>query len=211
MKTSIESLFTDKTTVDKVQQKLPKLFQVAELETTRGGKVGMEVGSLRERVLVALLIHQFGEENVKTDIPITAAEADVFVFDKAFSIKTLSNSLSGLKLIWTVDAQSAFKFSQEYEPSCDMIFVHINWSKHGGLYCIPKKVQLEIFNKIGRNEYIKLPKEGTNPRGVEMQGKALKSLVTHTDTLKIDIHWEKEKIDFDVFERWIELWAEDDE
>nr|MCU0393494.1 ThaI family type II restriction endonuclease [Thermoflexibacter sp.] len=138
MQIVIGNLFKNKNIVQKIQQKLPQLFQIAELETMRGGKIGMEVGSLRERILVALLIYNFGEENVKTDIPITAPEADVFVYENPFSIKTLS-SLSGLKLIWTVDAESAFKFSEEYEPSCDMIFVHINWGKEGGLYCFPKK------------------------------------------------------------------------
>jgi hypothetical protein len=209
MQTTIDKLFTDKQTVRKIQEKLPKLFQIAELETTRGGKVGMEVGSLRERILVALLVHKFGEKNVKTDIPITEAEADVYVFDTPFSIKTLSNSLSGLKLVWTVDAESAFKFSQEYTPSCDMIFTHIHWEKQGGLYCIPQKVQLEIFEQIGRAEYIKLPKAGTNPRGVEMTGKALKLLVEHSETLKIFVNWQKESIDFDAFERWVELWEKD--
>ncbi|WP_091538408.1 ThaI family type II restriction endonuclease [Thermoflexibacter ruber] len=202
----MDSLFTDQTTVKKIQEKLPKLFQIAELETMRGGKVGMEVGSLRERILVALLIYKFGEQNVKTDIPITEPEADVYVFDKPFSIKTLSNSLNGLKLVWTVDAESAVKFSTEYVPSCDMIFEHIYWERQGGLYCIPKSVQLEIFEQMGRAEYIKLPKAGTNPRGVEMRGKALKFLVKHSETLKISINWQKGRIEFDAFERWIELW-----
>ncbi len=209
MKTIIDNLFTDKQIVGKIQEKLPMLFQVAELETMRGGKVGMEVGSLRERILVALLIHKFGEKNVKTAIPITEPEADVYVFDTPFSIKTLSNSLSGLKLVWTVDAESAFKFSQEYTPSCDMIFAHIHWEKQGGLYCIPKNIQLEIFENIGRAGYIKLPKVGINPRGVEMTGKALKLLVEHQETSKILVNWKKESIAFDTFERWVELWQKD--
>ena len=185
---------------------MPKLFQIAELETMRGGKVGMEVGSLRERVLVALLMHKFGENNIKSDLAITASEEDVLMFDNPYSIKTLSNSLTGLKLIWTVDANSAFSFSQKYEPSCDMIFVHIFWGKQGGLYCIPKETQLQVLNKIGRTNYIKLPKEGTNPRGVEMTGKALKMLVEHREALKIPIFWTKENITFNTFERWVELW-----
>jgi hypothetical protein len=32
----------------------PKLFRIAEIESSRAGKVGMEVGSLGERVIVAL-------------------------------------------------------------------------------------------------------------------------------------------------------------
>jgi hypothetical protein len=206
MKATIENLFTDHEIVTKIQEKLPKFFQLAELETMRGGKVGMEVGSLREKILIALLIHKFGEENVKTDIPITETEADVYVFDAPYSIKTLSNTLSGLKLIWTVDAESSLKFSQEYEPSCDMLFVHVHWGKQGGVYCITKKIQLEVFNLLGRTEYIKLPKAGTNPRGVEMTGKALKLLVEHPEILKIIVNWQKENIHFDTFKRWVELW-----
>lgn len=208
MKTTIDKLFTDVNTVKKIQEKLPKLFQVADLETMRGGKIGMEVGSLRERILVALLIHKFGEQNVKTDIPITESEADVFVDSKPYSIKTLSNSLTGLKLIWTVDAESAFKFSETYKPTCDMIFVHIHWEKQGGLYCVPQQTQVEVMKNIGRADYIKLPKTGTNPRGVEMTGKALKRLVEHPDTLKISINWQKQELSFDAFERWVELWNE---
>ncbi|MCS7076954.1 MAG: ThaI family type II restriction endonuclease, partial [Bacteroidia bacterium] len=112
MQSDITSLFTDNDIVQKIQKKLPKLFQIAELETTRGGKIGMEVGSLREKILIALLMHKFGEANVNTDIPITNPEADVYLYNKPFSIKTLSGSLNGLKLVWTVDAESATKFSQ---------------------------------------------------------------------------------------------------
>jgi len=50
MKTTIENLFTDHEIVTKIQEKLPKFFHLAELETMRGGKVGMEVGSLREKI-----------------------------------------------------------------------------------------------------------------------------------------------------------------
>lgn len=34
----------------------------------------MEVGTIRERIIVALLIHKFGNEHVKSDIPITESE-----------------------------------------------------------------------------------------------------------------------------------------
>jgi len=50
----------------------------------------MEVGSLRERIIVALLIYKFGEENVKTDIPITEPEVDVKLFNQPISIKTIT-------------------------------------------------------------------------------------------------------------------------
>jgi len=45
MANEILELFTDNIIVQKIQTKLPKLFQLAELESSRAGKVGMEVGS----------------------------------------------------------------------------------------------------------------------------------------------------------------------
>jgi len=67
----IEQIFSDQKLIVKIQSRLPYLFQLAELESMRGGKIGMEVGSVREKIIVALLIYQFGESNVKTEFPIT--------------------------------------------------------------------------------------------------------------------------------------------
>lgn len=58
-------IFKDEGLIDKIKKRLPYLFQITEIESSRAGKIGMEVGSLRERMLVALLIHRFGKENVK--------------------------------------------------------------------------------------------------------------------------------------------------
>jgi len=74
----------------KIQAKLPELFYLAELESSRAGKVGMEVGSARERILIAPLIYKFGQENVETNLPITEPEEDVKVFGNPISIKTIS-------------------------------------------------------------------------------------------------------------------------
>lgn len=107
----LAKIFEDQKLVDKIKKRLPYLFQIAEIESSRAGKVGMEVGSLRERMLIALLIHRFGEENVKTDIPITKAEIDVELFGEPISIKTITGKgFNGVKLVWTVDAQKAKEF-----------------------------------------------------------------------------------------------------
>ena len=49
-------LFDDELIIRRVKNKLPRLFQLAELESSRNGKIGMEIGSVRERILIALLI-----------------------------------------------------------------------------------------------------------------------------------------------------------
>jgi hypothetical protein len=209
MANQINKLFTDEKIIAKIQLKLPRLFRQAELETTRGGKIGMEVGTLREKIIIGLLIYVFGKENIETEIGVNEPESDVKISGDSFSIKTLSGSLNGLKLIWTVDAEMAIKFSKKYLPSCDIIFVHINWDKQGGFFCIPKSAQLSILEEIGRGNYIKLPKAGRNPRGVEMTGIALKNLIDHKDTYKIFVNWQKENITFNSITRWVELWEQD--
>ncbi len=60
----IKDLFADKILVKKIQKRLPELFQIAELESSRAGKIGMEVGTIRERIIIALLTHKFGNENI---------------------------------------------------------------------------------------------------------------------------------------------------
>ncbi len=50
----LRELFEDLTIVNKIKTKLPYLFQLAELESSRAGKVGMEVGSLRERINIQI-------------------------------------------------------------------------------------------------------------------------------------------------------------
>ncbi|MGQ9702784.1 MAG: ThaI family type II restriction endonuclease, partial [bacterium] len=164
--------------MEKIKRRLPYLFQLAELESSRAGKIGMEVGSVRERIIVALLIYKFGKANVETEIPITEPEVDVKLFGEPVSIKTITGkSLGGVKLIWTVDAQKAKEFHKSYYPRCDILLVQINWNDIGGFYYIPLATQKSLFDKIGRENYIKLPKPGTNPRGVEITKEALSSLV----------------------------------
>ena len=154
-------IFTDKNLVEKIKKLLPYLFQLAELETSRAGKTGMEVGSVRERIIVALLIYKFGEANIETEILITKSEVDVKLFGEPISIKTITGkSLGGVKLIWTVDAQKAIEFRENYYPSGDILLVQINWGDTGGFFYIPVEIQKKLFDKMGRDNYIKLPKAG---------------------------------------------------
>ncbi len=66
-----DELFDDQQVVGQIRQKLPRLFLLAELESQRNGKVGMEVGSVREKILIALLMYKFGLDRVNTGIAIT--------------------------------------------------------------------------------------------------------------------------------------------
>lgn len=132
------------------------------------------------------------------------------VFGEPISIKTImGRKLSGVKLIWTVDAKQVLSFSRNYFPQCDILLVQVNWDDHGWFYLFPKSAQMEIFRQIGREDYIKLPKVGTNPRGVEISAKALDLLANHPQTFRIPIYWYRNKIDYNPYERWLELWQKD--
>lgn len=129
----LNEIFEDKALVNKIKTRLPYFYQLAELERSRAGKIGMEVGSLRETIIIALLIYRFGEDKVKTGISITQAEVDVELLGHPISIKTITGaSLSGVKLIWTVDAQKAREFRENYYPRCELLFVQIVWNGIGG-------------------------------------------------------------------------------
>lgn len=203
----IKDIFADSKLVLRIKNKLPKLFHMAELESARAGKIGMEVGSLRERVIVALLIYKFGS-SVDTKLPITEPEADVKLDGRKISVKTITGD-GGVKAVWTVDAESAKRFIDGYTPQCDIILVKINWgSSEGGVYLIPLSVQQEIFKQLGREGYLKMPKAGTNPRGVEFSQDAIRAMTAHRGILRIQISWKKEASEYDTYKRWIDYWAE---
>jgi len=203
-------IFEDKNLMEKIKSRLPYMFQLAELESSRAGKTGMEVGSIRERIIVALLIYKFGEANVETNIPITEPEVDAELFKQPVSIKTIiGKGFSGVKLIWTVDAQKAKEFRENYYPSFDILLIQINWGNYGGFYYIPLEVQKKIFDKIGRQNYIKLPKPGTNPRGVEITKEALLSLVGDSESKSIQIKWQRTEVEYNSYKRWVDLWREE--
>jgi len=207
-----DNLFTNPAIIEKIQSKLPGLFLLAEIENSRNGKLGMEIGSARERILIALLMYWYGEQNVDVNIPITEPEIDVKVNDEPLSIKTFSsqnNRMSGVKLIWSVDPEKALYFKDNYLPSCDMLVAQIQWGQTGYLYLFSKKVQHDVIEEIGRENYIKLPKQGTNARGVEISKDGLTALTLHPEAQKIPIDFERTDVDYaQAYSRWLELWSE---
>ncbi len=48
MSSKLIEIFEDKKLIKKIGKRLPYLFHFAELESSRAGKVGMEVGSLNK-------------------------------------------------------------------------------------------------------------------------------------------------------------------
>ena len=209
MSSRLSDLFADPRIADKIKSKLPRLFQIAQIEASRGGKTGMEVGVTREKILVALLISVFGAENVNTDVDTTRSEVDVYLHGKPISIKTVTGNGSGVKAVWTVDQRSARRFAETYKPECDLLLVTIMWEYKGGLFYIPLEAQNDVLQSIGIAKYLKLPKVGTNPRGVEFSSHGMKLLMEHNLSHMIQIRWKWSQIDYDPYRRWVDYWRSD--
>ena len=210
MNTHLDELFNDEKLVTSIKNQLPKLFRMAEIESFRAGKIGMQVGYIREDILISLLIYKFGEPSINTNIPKSETEVDTKLFGKPISIKTITGkSLSGVKLVWTVDAKNAINFQKNYVPSCDLLFAQIIWGNEGGLYYVPNEIQCSLLKRIGCERYIKLPKAGTNPRGAEITKEALSTLISANETKCIKINWQKPEINYNLFKRWVEYWNEE--
>jgi hypothetical protein len=210
MGSHLVEIFKDEALISKIKRRLPYFYQLAALESSRAGKIGMEVGSLREKIIVALLIYKFGESNVRTDIPIVESQVDVELFGRPISVKTITGrGFGGVKLIWTVDAQKAREFRANYYPRCDILLIQIVWNGKGGFYYIPLEAQERLFKSMGREKYIKLPIAGTNPRGVEITQEALSQLVQDKETKVIEINWRRSEIDYHPYKRWVDYWREE--
>ena len=208
MASKLGEMFDDERLIARIRKRLPYLFHLAELESSRAGKIGMEVGSLRERILVSLIIYKFGETNVDTEVPITKAETDVMLYGEPISIKTITG-FGGVKMIWTVDPHKALEFRATYKPSCDWLLAQINWGGEGSLAFIPMEAQIAVLQALGRNKYVRLPKPRTNPRGVEMSSEALSILVRHERTKSIAVRWNHPSVDFNPYRRWLQQWRAD--
>lgn len=68
------------------------------------------------------------------------------------------------------------------------------------------EAQQEFFDAVGRENYIKLPKPGTNPRGVEITKDALSSLIKDDRSKALEIYWQRPIIDYNPYKKWVEYW-----
>ena len=209
MASRLIELVTDEEIIKKLREKLPYLFALAELEASRAGKVGMQVGSVRENILIALLIYKFGEQGVNTDIAITQPEVDAELFGYPISVKTITGD-GGVKVVWTVDSNSARRFIDNYSPKADILLAQIRWGGIGGVYYFPLEAQEKAFRELGRERYFKLPKLGTNPRGVEFSREALSNLKSDSSTCVVEIDWgpRKQLSSGEIYRRWLDYWRE---
>ena len=194
---------------ERIQRVLPTLFNMVELENRRGNKLGMEVGTARERVLIALFMYVYGSGSVEFP-PSTSPELDVLINKQPLSIKTKSSQgLTGVKLVWTVDWDKIDQFLASYMPASHLLYINIIWGETGRLFLIPRHVQQAVLQALTVDIYTKVPPRGTNPRGVELSKTAMQFLQTHKDTQALPIEWKRDRsllVERVLYDRWIGLW-----
>ncbi len=78
----------------------------------------------------------------------------------------------------------------------------------GGLFLIPVDIQKKVLAQIGKEKYLKLPRVGTNPRGVEISKDGLIMLLQDKDTKCIEIVWKHSAIEYNPYKRWVDYWKE---
>lgn len=179
-------------------------FLIAELESSRGGKGGMQAGTVRENIVAASLEVFFKTSNVDCSSRITESDKDLLLFNQPLSIKTKTGlGNSGIKVIWTTDYALARKFISTYNPKTNLILVKIKWDGTGFFYLVPLVVQKRIFQSLGRSHYLKPPASGRNCRGAEFTSIAIKKLINEDETVKIPIKFpKKDSIKINPTERW---------
>ena len=100
-------------------------------------------------------------------------------------------------------------YSLIFLKKCEMSNLTTFLKNRGGFYYVPLETQKRFFDKVRRKKYIKLPKVGTNPRGVEITKEALSTLLENNKSRRIEINWQRTKIDFNPYKRWVDFWREE--
>lgn len=195
---------------------LPTLFNIVDKENRRGNKLNMGVGFARERILVALFMYVYGKGSVKFPAEISH-KMDIKVNGHPVSIKTKTGrGTAGVKLVWTSDREKINKFCSSYRPASELLYVNIIWNSTGRFYLVPLSAQIEIYNELTPEGYMKLPREGTNSRGVEISYKAMRKLLSHSATRSMEIQWNEDTSlpggkEWTPYKRWLESWESTNE
>jgi hypothetical protein len=153
------------------------LYQSSQKECLRSSGLTPEVGSSRERDLIASFASN-SLLDVNYDIS-NEKEEDVVINKNNISIKHSSkttNSQSGIKIIWTVDHEKRNEFLKHFTFTCDLLIVYVRFDKtiENGvievIYMTRNELIHQQINSNIRKEEIFKCLDG-NSRGVEFDKK----------------------------------------
>lgn len=172
---------------EKYVKGLITLYQSSQMECSRSCGLTPEVGSSRERDIIASFVSNL-ELNVDYNIT-NDKEEDVIVNDLKLSIKHSSNkskSQSGIKIIWTVDSEKRNEFLKNFTFKCDIIIVYVRFSEtldKGELEVIfiRKDKLTEIHNDFKSSEKNVFKFLDGNSRGIEFDKKFFEEILKNLD------------------------------
>lgn len=195
-------LFESKSRLNRLVERLPRAFEIVKNEVPSGNPA---VGILREHVLSAFFIDEFGQEHVRIPDDGVRRGYDLKLHDHKLSIKTTTGS-SGVKVLWTVDPlQVGREIARDYEPDCDMFLVNIFWNQSKkSIFYIPLEVQQRVHQELG-DDYLSA-KVGTNHRGISITSTAMRCLKSHEQTLSANVNWQRRGLDNSPYKRWLSYW-----
>ena len=156
-----------------VQDDLVYLYRQSQSECSKNGRLSMEIGTSREKDLIAVLRHHIGS-GVEYDVG-THAPEDVKICGEKFSIKHLSSrvGIGNIKIKWTSDTERAHDFREQLFSSLadeyysNMILVYIDRStKTITIIGVLRQVIMNGVEQLGYDAFIS--RTGTNNRGVEL-------------------------------------------
>ena len=162
------------------------LYQSSQTECSRSSGLTPEVGSSRERDLIA----SFASNpllNVNYDIT-NEKEEDVKINNNNISIKHSSNknnSQNGIKIIWTVDIEKRNEFLKKFTFNCDLIIIYVRFDKtieNGYLeiiYISRNELIHQQTNSSIRKEILFKCLEG-NSRGIEFDKKFFEKIIQNS-------------------------------
>jgi hypothetical protein len=164
---------------------LVHLYQISNLENTRNERLTAEVGTSREKDLIAYICHTLKNKEVDYKIN-NEAEEDLIVSGRKISIKHSSNkSCSGasVKVHWAENKNKQSEFIKTFEFTCDILLVFVRFSaddvSHGNVeFLYFSKEMLNHFKKKMNNIF---KTRNSNGRGIEFSKVFFDAIVDHAD------------------------------
>lgn len=170
-----------------------KRFDEIYIENTENGKVGAEIGKAREVTIKSLLKLCLGIENDVKNTDPGLKGVDTIINGESISIKSPMTSWKkkgmpeSCTVKWRVKHFEEFK--KDFTIDSHLLYVGFWKTKYSGpsIYFIPKHVQQEILEEVGKDEYLNIPEKGIT---VFIPRQIMDKLTTHPETLKYSLSWE---------------------
>lgn len=177
------------------QRDLVLLYSDSQSECKRNGKCTMEIGSSREKDLLAVLKRYIGD-GIKTDLDNALVE-DFRFNDQRISVKHSSDIVGAgnIKMKWVADGEQADAFIREmleFKPDhyTHILLVYIRVeTKRIDAIMVSASTVLDIVRTLGMDAF--KSSKGTNNKGVEYSRKTLQQFVKRA-------YWHIKMTDMDI-------------